>query len=218
VSSTLLALPPGEVHVWRAELDVPLPQLARLAASLTPQERGRAMRLRRQRDRDRWVAARGILRAVLAAYAGVEPAALVLGLGAHGKPYLVEDGVPAPLRFNVAHADAVALIALAIGREVGVDVEREGPVDLGVARRLFSAEEAAALAALPVDARAAAFVSVWAAREAYAKGVGLGLDAMSATPTADWTVHALSVGPGYAGALAVERGAEAVLCREWPAA
>jgi 4'-phosphopantetheinyl transferase len=215
-----LSLPPGEVHVWRVDLDVPAARRAALASLLDRHERARAMRLRQPVDRDRWVVARGSLRCVLAAYTGAAPGALVLAIGPHGKPYLLEAGGPAPLRFNVSHADGVALIAVAWRREVGIDVERERAdrADLDVARRMFSADEADTLAALPAEARVHAFFSVWATREAYAKAIGLGLEAMSATPPAGWTLRDLPVGPGYTAAVAVELGAEVVRCRPWPAA
>jgi 4'-phosphopantetheinyl transferase len=218
IAPGVLSLPPGEVHVWHVDLDVPAARRAALAALLHRDERARAMRLRQPRDRDRWVVARGHLRCVLAAYTGTAPAALVLAAGPHGKPYLLQAGEPAPLRFNVSHAEAVALIAVAWRREVGVDVEceRADRADLGVARRLFSADEAETLAALPADARVQAFFALWATREAYAKAIGLGLEAMAATPPVGWTLRDLPVGPGYAGAVAVERGAEVVRCRPWP--
>ena len=52
-------LPPGEVHVWRVDLDAAPPRLAALAATLSTAERGRALRFRFDAHRDRWVAARG---------------------------------------------------------------------------------------------------------------------------------------------------------------
>jgi len=59
------------------------------------------------------------------------------------------------------------------------------------------------------------FFALWTAREAYAKAIGRGLDAMRDTPPAGWTVRQLALGPGYAGAVAVEHGAEAVRCWHW---
>jgi len=66
-ASSAPTLPPGEVHVWRVDLDVPPPRLTALAAMLSAEERMRALRFRLERHRDRWVAARATLRAILAA-------------------------------------------------------------------------------------------------------------------------------------------------------
>ncbi len=63
--------------------------------------------------------------------------------------------------------------------------------------------------------RGRAFFALWTAREAYAKAIGRGLEAMPDTPPTGWTVRHLEVGPGYAAAVAVERGAEAVRCWRW---
>ena len=212
-------LPPGEVHVWRVDLDAAPPRLAALAATLSAAERGRALRLRFDAHRDRWVAARGALRAILATYLRRAPGSLELAADANGKPFLRNGDGPAPLRFNLAHADGVALVAVGWHREIGVDIEREAPdrADLEVARRLFAADEAVALAGMPVPLRCRAFFALWTAREAYAKAIGRGLEAMSDTPPTGWTVRHLEVGPGYAAALAVERGAEAVRCWHWQA-
>jgi len=210
-------LPPGEVHVWRVDLDVPPPRLAALAATLSAEERARALRFHFDRHRDRWVAARGTLRAILAGYLRRAPVSLGLGADANGKPFLQNGDAPAPLRFNLAHADGVALVAVAWRREVGVDVEREAAerADLDVARRLFAADEAVALAGMPPALRCRAFFALWTAREAYAKAIGRGLEAMRDTPPVGWTVRHLALGPGYAAAVAVERGAEAVRCWRW---
>lgn len=210
-------LPPGEVHVWRVDLDVPGPRLAALAATLSSGERERAAQFRFERHRDRWIAARGTLRAILAGYLQRAPATFELMADVHGKPFLRDGDRPAPLRFNLAHADGVALAAVAWRREVGVDIEREAPerADLDVARRMFAPDEALALEGMPPQLRCRAFFAVWTAREAYAKAIGRGLDAMRDTPPPGWTVRQLALGPAYAGAVAVERGAEAVRCWHW---
>jgi 4'-phosphopantetheinyl transferase len=215
-----VALAPHEVHVWRARLDVPPAALAELAATLRADERARAARFRFPRDRARCVAARGLLRAILGRYLACDPSRPVLVTARHGKPQLAASPRPAPLRFNVAHADDLALVAIAWRREVGVDVERERPdrADLEVARRLFPPEDVAALEALPPALRPRAFFALWTFREAYAKGTGLGLAGEDASaPPTPWSVRALPVDPGYAAALAVERGAVSVRCWEWPA-
>jgi 4'-phosphopantetheinyl transferase len=137
-----------------------------------------------------------------------------------GKPHLAGGAGARSLRFNLAHADDLALVAVARGREVGVDVEREHPerADLDVARRMFAPPEAQALAALPPRLRARAFFTLWTIREAYAKGTGLGLAGTEAAPLpASWTVRQLPIDAGYAAALAVEHGAPTVRRWQWSA-
>ena len=55
----------GEIHVWRASLSPDEPTLRSLASTLAGDERARAARFIFERDRDRYVAARGILRNLL---------------------------------------------------------------------------------------------------------------------------------------------------------
>ena len=57
-----------EVHVWRAALDLQPVHLESLQRTLTASERERAKRFFFQQGRDRFVAARGLLRTILARY------------------------------------------------------------------------------------------------------------------------------------------------------
>src|SRR5689334_13648317 len=98
------ALTPNAIHVWRLALDLPDHALNYLTDSLAPEERARAARFHFERDRRHFVAARGQLRQVLAAYTGDAPATVPLIADDHGKPHLQRE--PLPLHFNLAHASA----------------------------------------------------------------------------------------------------------------
>lgn len=73
------------------------------------------------------------------------------------------------LRFNLSHAEGVALIALTRGKEVGVDVEvvREEFPGMEIAEGFFPAREVETLRSLPEEARTAAFFLYWTRKEAY---------------------------------------------------
>ena len=166
----------GNVHVWSARLDLPTTTLRSLAATLTDEEAARATSQRLPRERDRLSAARGILRDILGRYLGKSPAQLRLRCGLYGKPELDTDD-PAPLRFNLAHADGMALYAISMGREVGIDIERvRAEVDhAAITAELFAAGERVALQALPDGPnRLRAFFTRWVCKEAYMKARGLG--------------------------------------------
>lgn len=122
----------------------------------------------------RWVAARWALRGVLSRYLAEDPAGIELRFGKRGKPALADP--QASLRFNLSHSGELALIAVCIDREIGVDVERIG--------------------SKPAD-----FYLAWTQREATAKCLGTGLWApLPDTPVA---VSALDAEPGFAAAVAV---------------
>jgi 4'-phosphopantetheinyl transferase len=166
-------------------------------------------------------------RPVLALYAGVPLAKLTLTVDAHGKPRLVAPTSPS---FNLSHCGDVVLLAIGRGIELGVDVEalRQRPRALQLAQRYFTADEAAALAALPEDGRLQAFYRLWTAKEAVLKALGRGLSfglhrvgfrleaggaavlpqdfAHTAAPASAWMLHALAPAPGYLGALAWRGG------------
>ena len=66
----------AEVKVWTARLPLSPADLAALERQLSPAERERAARFHRRTDRDRFVAARALLREILASETGVRAAAL----------------------------------------------------------------------------------------------------------------------------------------------
>ena len=68
--------PSGVVRVCLARLDHPSLSLAALAATLAPEESAHAARFVAARDRDRYVAARGLLREALGAALGRAPVAV----------------------------------------------------------------------------------------------------------------------------------------------
>jgi 4'-phosphopantetheinyl transferase len=126
----------------------------------------------------------------------------------HGKPYLAEPS-GLDLRFNLSHTDGLALVALARGREVGVDVEaaRSGRRAQGIADRWFTEAEAEQIrTAADPDA---AFYRLWARKEAYLKATaegyrgGLGSFEALAPERPGWEFHDVDAGAGYAAALAV---------------
>jgi phosphopantetheinyl transferase len=145
--------------------------------------------------------ARWALRTVLGRYLGTEPERIELRLGPHGKPELA--GSVEPLRFNLSHSGELALVAIALEREVGVDVEaiKSRRDVLALARRGLNPDEAAGIERAAPDARSAMFHAAWTRREAAAKCLGAGLRApLPETPTA---VANIDVGPGFAAAIAV---------------
>jgi 4'-phosphopantetheinyl transferase len=221
----VLTVSRGEVHVWRASLDVTPRRRTSLLATLSSDERARADRFHFERDRHHFITGRGLLRAILARYLETAPAALQFHYDAHGKPRLA-GAFPDRLRFNVSHSHGLALYAVSVDRELGVDLERIEPrLETGIAERFFSPREVATLRALPTHAQRDAFFACWTRKEAYVKARGEGLTLcldqfeVSLSPgepaallrTAGdpdearrWSLEELAPEPGYAAALAVE--------------
>src|SRR6266542_3106760 len=80
-----------DVYVWRVFLDWPVFQTEKILANLCADEVTRAERFRFQRDRNRFIVARGMLREILAYYIGEMPPEIRFKYNAHGKPALTID-------------------------------------------------------------------------------------------------------------------------------
>lgn len=194
----------GAVHSWRVSLDVSPEAYARLQSTLACDERSRSARFRFERDRRRFIVARGALRELLGRYLAISPAQIRFVYNAFGKPRLSPEF--GNLKFNLSHSVDLALVALARDADIGVDVEYvRADAEYGeIARQFLSAAEVERVNTAPPDLRTEAFFRCWTRREACAKASGEGL-ARSDSPDA-WSLYTLEPAPGYIGALAVARG------------
>ena len=220
----------GEVVVVGMPLQVDLFRVAELRASFSVREERRFSSFATDDLRNRWGAARGMLREVLGGALGCAPAEVEFSYGPHGKPEVAG----APLRFNISHSGALAVVALAHA-EVGVDVElpRRRRSD-DIARRFYAPGEIERLFAERDDARRAdAFFRVWTCKEAFLKVTGEGLSRSTRSyeialdpPRLLWArgipdaaqrycVHPLDVGDPYRAAVIVEQPRASLRCYRW---
>ncbi len=229
-----------EVHVWRAALDQTPSQIHGFLHYLAADERARAERFYFERDREHFIVARGVLRAILGSYLNRAPECLSFCYSSLGKPALAGESDGDAIRFNVSHSHGVALYAVTRGREVGIDLERIR-FDLAVAEiaeRFFSRREVAMLRTLPPEGQRQAFFRCWTRKEAYTKargeGLSLPLDQFDVSlapgePAAvlgtqrdpseafRWSLQELTPAPGYVAALAVAGHGWRLACWQWPA-
>jgi 4'-phosphopantetheinyl transferase len=170
---TIVSLDDGEVHVWRAELDLPAWQVDGLRRYLSDDEMEKAGKFYFEKDRARYTVAHGLLRLILSRYAHKEPGELGFSLTPYGKPSLAGESI----RFNLSHSHDLALVAVTTHQEIGVDLEwiRDNLEVEQIACRFFSPREAAMLRDLPAPVRNEAFFRCWTLKEAYIKALGKGL-------------------------------------------
>src|SRR2546426_11117451 len=116
-------LAPDEVHSWCASLDVPPETSARLYATLTPDERTRSARFQFERDQQRFIVARGVLRDLLGRYLQTQPSEIRFVYNPFGKPDLSPE-FDNGLKFNLSHSAGLALIAIATASNLGVDLQQ----------------------------------------------------------------------------------------------
>ena len=158
---------------------------------------------------------------LLARYLAIDPSAVELREGDHGRPALAAIHDDA-LDFNWSHSGDHALIAVARGITPGVDIERQRPRPkaLEIAQRFFSDDEIAVLASAAPERRGGVFLDIWTAKEALLKahghGLSFGLDRLSVVgddaliqlrrfdgeDVGGWQLQPLALGQAFVGALA----------------
>lgn len=175
-----LGVSPGKVETAEPgpELDV-----------LSDDERVRAARFVRARDRRRFARCRAALREILGALLGQSPAMVRFRAVGQGKPALDLEAMgmnivnrSPSLLFNVSHSSELALIGVCGGHEIGVDLECIKPVSEAerIVDSFFTPAERAEFAAIPEPQKAVAFFRGWTRKEAVLKGIGTGLAGLSA--------------------------------------
>ncbi|MCX5410107.1 4'-phosphopantetheinyl transferase superfamily protein (plasmid) [Streptomyces sp. NBC_00335] len=171
----------GAVHVWQG----------RAPGLLSPADR--AVLCAQEREQLRGMAAgagvhyagvHAAVRRILARYAGVEAEALRIGRRAcprcggapHGRP-----GIEWPdrsLEFNLSRSGSHWLLAIAAGRQVGVDIEDGAATEVSEESSLLvmSRSELAHIEGRPdAESRRQAFFRCWTRKEAVLKASGVGI-------------------------------------------
>ena len=218
---------PDDVQVWRIALAADEAALADLALCLDPAEQQRAAAFHFARDCRRFIVAHAAMRYILGRYLDTAPANIRFAHQRGGKPRLAPPFDSFYLHFNLSHAHELALLAVAPGRPVGVDLEhlRPWPDALSLAETFFASAEMAQLRPrLGTSSGERLFFTCWTRKEAFIKATGDGLarplDSFGVTflpqdppalfqasnppaPVHGWTLFPLDPGPEYVAALVI---------------
>jgi len=175
--TTDLTLSAEHLDIWRVQLDLPDEQVNNLAAKLNDEEQLRADKFLLKRKAREFIVSRTALKTILACVLQRTPNELMFKAGVNGKPYLVNNNLPVPLHFNLAHSDELALIAVTTSGQIGIDIEKiRTDIDHdNLSRRFFSAREYAALQQINDQDRLSAFFATWTRKEAVVKATGSGI-------------------------------------------
>jgi len=192
-------LGPAECVIFVAEVGTVSERLAEgLHRHLSWQERLRAARLVRPRDRDTYLAAHALLHRTLGRITGKRAR---FRLGPFGRPELRSKADATSVGFSLSHCDGLVACAVARGAQVGVDVELVVPEldSAALAASVLAPGEWSRVAAAPPDLRAELFCRFWTLREAMGKALGTGL--MRSLPGSEIVLDPLSLSaPGDPGA------------------
>ncbi|MDJ0519440.1 MAG: 4'-phosphopantetheinyl transferase superfamily protein [Trichodesmium sp. MO_231.B1] len=210
---------PNNVHIWSTNLKLLPSQIEELSTILSSDEIERANKFYFERDKNRFIIARGKLRKILSRYLNIEPEKLQFTYSDRGKPYLTDTSI----LFNLSHSQDLALYAITQVNSIGIDLEYIRPMNdaENLAKRFFSHQEYNLISQLPPQKQQETFFKLWTCKEAYLKATGDGLAGglekveISLNPveffsinqdikeTARWYLHQFIPQPNYIAAVVV---------------
>ena len=198
----------GEVQLWFIPLEIAEHNLLTLERTLLPDEIERANRFRFAETRRRFVVRRAALRQILGQLLSLCPEEIRFERTEYGKPFLTNEIINGTLHLSLSNSDELAIVALSLTSEIGVDIEfmQPFPEMFTIAERYFCSTEVSQLKELAIQGQAREFFyRCWCKKEAFlkARGYGLvGIDKALSEPSilADTYFHEFTPADGFAGA------------------
>ena len=160
------------VKLFKFKISDYLDMLPELKMLLNTSEIERAQRYYHQKDSNRFIVCRGLLKLILAKECGVDISRIELSKRSNKKPFLA---LYPELHFNVSHAENYAIIA--VGKEeLGVDVEYLSK-DFNYSEILSTVfNESEINVILTAKNKNKTFYKLWTRKEAIVKATGKGID------------------------------------------
>lgn len=165
------------ILIWQFPIPEALQEISDLLPLLSRDEQEAAVRHVFPIDRIRALFSKALLRYLLSHYVNHDPKELIFKKNKFGKPYLWIDDKPSPLQFNISHTSDQIAIAFSRTTELGIDIEkiREVPEYKTITEKYMSALEYKDLLGFPTEKQLAAFFHYWTMKEAFLKGLGIGI-------------------------------------------
>ncbi len=228
-SGILTAISADEVHLWAWPLQTDTQDLSAHIELLERAELERMHRFHFAPDRERYAVAHANVRRILGGYLHQPAKKISFGANRFGKPELAGDA--SSLHFSLSHSHSIAVLAVAHGLPLGVDIEEVRPIEREVATTHFSASELSQLNQLTGDEWLGGFYRCWTCKEAILKAEGVGLHRaldsfdVGLLPGAPaellgtrmhflypWKLYQVSPAPGTIGALATALDEARIAC------
>jgi 4'-phosphopantetheinyl transferase len=168
-----LILANDEVHVWLVSINsVAVCESEHIISS---DERIRAARFHQSQNRAEYIGARICLRTILSKYIGILPNVLHFEYNEYGKPF-ISNKTHSNVRFSVSHSNGLALFAVTLDNEIGVDIEQINCsyVCADIAAKSLTELELAHFQMLKAVEREHFFFNCWTRKEAFSKTLGKG--------------------------------------------
>jgi len=206
----------GAVNVWQISITSNILAVNDFLELLSADERARASRYYQQKDRERFIISRGVLRVLLGWYLKISATEIVFEIGINKKPFVksTDDTV---LHYNTTHSGDYILIAIA-ALPVGVDAENMEPLFpyQEILEHSFNPDEIAYIN--QSDTSIETFYTLWTRKEALLKATAKGIDDnMKFVPCIDgkyniessligsnqnWFVSSFNINHSYIGSVA----------------
>ena len=198
--------------------------------NLSTEEQQRAHRFHFESDQRSFMIYHSCKRLILSCHLNKEPKDIVISFQEKGKPFLKDE----PLTFNLSHTKEMAVLAVANGVEIGVDIEKikTSANYLDIAKRFFHPDEYQQLMEFEdAQQQQQQFYILWTAKEAILKATGEGiaaglnkfsvqqhlsnLDELKHTYPETITLMPLSVPDNYVATLAIVGEKRPLIYREF---
>ena len=157
------------IHIWRLQLSANLHLVNNMASILSVDEVVRANSYLQEKDKNRFILSRGILRLILSKYFSEHAESIRFAVGENKKPFVQSHSVS--LHYNIAHAGDWVLIAVS-NSPVGIDIEHiNSSFDfIEILPLCFSNDEVNFIQSRE------SFYLLWTRKEALVKATGKGID------------------------------------------
>lgn len=235
----MLGYKPESVDIYRIPLGRTEAEIQDCQQYLSDEERQRTAKFLSASKVREFTITRSTLRQILAQTLDCDLSHITIANHPDGKPYLQFQPGPTRVRFSVSHSQDLAMIALTLDHDIGIDVEKvRTDIDYQtLARRFFSTAEYEALQDCSEQIQLQAFFATWTRKEAivkaHGKGIALGLKQfdVSVDPyqpprllvtrwedelMADWTLMNIDSAPGYFASMATSGGEVSLRYRDLP--
>lgn len=205
----------SDITICKIHLPQYLDLIDYLSDFLDSKELERSKRYYKEKDKNRFIICRTLLKFILASYAKIDVQKIYISQGVNKKPYL--ESYP-DLHFNVSHSEDYAIIGIS-NQTIGVDVEMINTnYDFKDLISTVFNENEINLIEHSVD-KNQTFYNLWTRKEAFVKALGKGIDDdffkipciedfYVDLPLGDakscWHINSFEIAENYVGALTYE--------------
>lgn len=164
-------LSPGEIHIFRGDLNLPEILVPHAVAWLDNSEIHRSVQYACPKESNRFVFGQALLRALFSRYLNKSPEKVRFSPTNEGKPFLLGGE---NLKFNLSHSEELFILAISKKIDLGIDVEKSRSIRYldDVISYSFSRSEISELMATEDSEKQRRFFRTWVRKEAVVKAIG----------------------------------------------